>query len=135
MICYDQIRVHPSNPSKSVSKNSSVALRRRRKNIPWLRQLHYTSFRIPSENLCAHCVNNNSLNFHIILAYTQMANLTLYSQKELSMGKLFSLLISISIILLVCKEKVKTKRIHAGGFDMEGIFIDGIVPDGQIKYY
>ena len=51
------------------------------------------------------------------------------------MGKFFSLLISISIILLGCKEKDQSKRIHAGEFDMEGLFIDGIVPDGPIKYY
>src|SRR5690606_723082 len=96
-VCIRQIRL---NPCPKIPPWP----RRRRKNIPWLRQLHYTSFRIPCENLCAHRVNNNSLNFHIILAYTQMANLTLYSQKELSMGNPVRLLTSPSKPPPACEE-------------------------------
>jgi len=48
---------------------------------------------------------------------------------------LFNISISFILLILISCNTELPKRIKAGNFEMEGIFLHGSIPDGIIKYY
>lgn len=49
--------------------------------------------------------------------------------------ELFNITISIILFIMIGCNTESPKKIRAGNFEMEGIFLDDSIPDGIIKYY